>query len=51
MNKKLELAILKEKEYYYKTFYSPRAIFLTIITLGGYQRNMVMKNMRRVGLR
>ena len=50
MNRELELAMLKEKEYYYKNFYSPKAIFLTIITLGIYLMIKMVGNLKRVGL-
>ena len=42
--------IEEEKKYVYNHFYSPKAIFLNIITLGFYGHVQLIRNAKRIGL-
>ena len=50
MEQELIEAMEKERKYYYDNFYSPKAIFLTVITLGLYVVAKIPQNYRRIGL-
>ena len=40
----------EEREWHYKNVYSPKAIFLNIITLGFYGYAKLFENARRIGI-